>query len=164
MRVAIYGIFLTYLMALAPAAVVCCRKGEWMMFILGWPTLGLAWVIGALAGQPWRRLGITAAVIVIAVAVLGTLGTRPARVLGMNGEALESSVGNGSLLGGPRSCGHWRDGSWMCSRWDDQLSGTVSYRVEVDGFGCWHARRVGPVGEGSPARLSGCVELGNYLL
>jgi hypothetical protein len=164
MGVAVYGIFLAYLVALVPAAVVCCLKGEWMMFILGWPTLGLAWMIGALAGQPWRRLGITAAVIVIAVAVLGTVGTRPATVLGMNGEALESSVSNVRLLDASRSCGHRPDGSWMCTRWDEQLSGRVSYRVEVDGFGCWHARRVGSGGEGSPARLSGCVRLGNYIL
>lgn len=63
-----------------------------------------------------------------------------------------------------RSCLQWPDGSWSCTRWDNQFSGVVGYRVEVDGLGCRHAVQVGPEGEGSSARLSGCVRLGNYLL
>jgi hypothetical protein len=163
--VALYGIGLVYLLALVPAAVICLRKGLVAMFFAGWLTLGLVWLIGAMSGESRRILGVVALGALVAAIVLGAFGARPAPVLGMNGEALESSFGNGNyFLGGPESCGHRPDGSWRCSRWDSQFSGTVSYRVDVNGLGCWHAVRVGPPGEGSPARLSGCVHLGNYFL
>ena len=161
MYVALYGTGLVYLLALVPAAVICLRKGQFAILFAGCLTLGLVWIIGATAGESRRTLGIVALVALGAAIVLGVFGARPAPVLGVNGEALESSIGNGSFFGGPKSCGR-RAGVWTCGRWDSQLSGTVSYRVHLNGFGCWHAERVGPPGEGSPARLTGCVHLGNY--
>jgi hypothetical protein len=155
---------LTYLLALIPGAVLCLHKGQFGMFFAGWLTFGLVWLIGAGSGESRRTLGIVALVALVSAVVLGVFGARPAPVLGLNGEALESSVGNLSFLTGDRPCLHRPDGSWSCTHWDNQLSGVVSFRVEVDGLGCWHAIQVGPDGEGSSARLSGCVHLGNYLL
>lgn len=66
-----------------------------------------------------------------AVAALGLFAARPTPILGTSGESLGSSVG----------------------------SGTVSYRVAVNGVGCWTAVRTGGAGEGSRKRLSGCVNL-----
>jgi hypothetical protein len=162
--VALYGIGLVYLLALLPAAVICLHKGLFAMFFAGWLTLGLVWLIGAASGESRRTLGIVALVALVAALILGAFGARPAPVLGLNGEALGSSFGSGSFVGGPRSCRHHADGSWMCTRRDNQYSGTLRYRVEVNGLGCWHTVRIGPPGEGSPAPLSGCVHLGNYFL
>jgi hypothetical protein len=163
--VALYGIGLVYLLALAPAAVICCFKERWGMFFLGWLTFGLAWIIGALSGEPRRRLGVVALVTLAAVLVLGAFGARPAPVLGLDGETLESSVGNGIWFYNFKSCDRLPDGGWRCGRWDSQYSGERTYRVDVDGFGCWHAERLGPQGDrATPEQLSGCVHLGNYLL
>jgi hypothetical protein len=88
---------------------------------------------------------------------------RPAPILGMDGKALQGSVG-GSLFG-PEigSCRHLQNGEWMCQHYDDQFSGTIGYRVSVDSVGCWQGDRVGPPGEGSRKHLSGCVTLLSYL-
>ncbi|MDQ2631850.1 MAG: hypothetical protein M3Y75_12885 [Actinomycetota bacterium] len=85
----------------------------------------------------------------------------PAAVLGVNGEALQSSVD--ILEGG--SCDPLPNDQWLCR--DDVsyfLGEIVAYRVKVDSFGCWHAyeeRRRGKF-ERSPSR-SGCVRIANYL-
>jgi hypothetical protein len=89
---------------------------------------------------------------------------RPAPLLGIDGRSLESSVGNGGSLFGFQLEPCKKDGeAWRCWRWDDQFSGTVIYRVDVDGVGCWHATRAGPAGEGSDKRLSGCLWVFDYL-
>jgi hypothetical protein len=62
-----------------------------------------------------------------------------------------------------RSCRHIGSSVWTCNRHDDQFSGTVSYRVTIDGLGCWDADRFGPPGEGSEKHLSGCVTILAYL-
>jgi hypothetical protein len=89
---------------------------------------------------------------------------RPATVLGMNGTALQHSVGREGLAEkSGESCRHIRGSVWTCNRHDDQFSGTVSYHVTVDGVGCREADRFGPPGEGSKKHISGCVTLLAYL-
>jgi hypothetical protein len=40
------GAVLVYLPALIPAAVICCRKRQWLMFGAGFLTFGLVWLVG----------------------------------------------------------------------------------------------------------------------
>ena len=86
---------------------------------------------------------------------------RPSPVLGVNGGALQQSVGG--FLSPSDSCDERWDGAWSCGRNDDQMSGSVEYRVEVDGLGCWNAIRVGSPGEGSRKNLSGCLTLFDFV-
>jgi hypothetical protein len=152
-----------------PAAVVTCMRGQWLYFWCGWLTLGIVWYIGALARKPdqpayqARRVVIALAVTVAVFLALGLFAARPATVLGVDGRSLQSSVGNDFLFDLPDGCG--RDGDvWSCSRWESQFSGTVSYRVAVDDFGCWKAVRTGYGGEGSsPKTISGCVTLYDFI-
>lgn len=90
---------------------------------------------------------------IAAVLLLGLVGARPTMVLGVDGHALQNSVG-GLFVGG--GCDQSAR-TWSCRRYDDQFSGTVSYRVSVNRLGCWKAIRVRPPGEGSKKRISGCV-------
>lgn len=111
----------------------------------------------------WRvRLIVAAALAVAALVTLFALW--PAPVLGLNGTVLQSSVGNSSLFG-QDSCTRAPGGDWICSRWDNQFSGTVPYRVRVDGFGCWDATRASRYGGdgGSAKHLSGCVRLLDFV-
>jgi hypothetical protein len=100
---------------------------------------------------------------VLLFTALGFFMMRPAPVLGIDGAALQSSVGNGGSLFDSGPCRKVDDGAWRCERWDRQFSGQISYRVEVDGEGCWDANRVGPPGEGSDKHLSGCLWIFDYL-
>jgi len=140
-----------------------------LYFWLGWLTLGLLWYIGALRRKPGQdpyeptHVGIVLAASAAAFVALGLFGARPSPVLGLNGGALQGSIG-GNLIGPSDSCQPQPDGGWRCSRYDDGLSGTVSYKVHANGLGCWHAVRVGGVGEGSRKRLSGCVTLDDFVL
>jgi hypothetical protein len=114
-------------------------------------------------GTRWRVRSIVAAALVVTV-LAGLFALWPAPVLGINGKVLQSSVGNSSLLG-PDSCTPARRGAWTCSRWDNQFSSTVPYRVRVDGFGCWDATRVSRyAGEGgSPKQISGCIRILDFV-
>lgn len=152
-----------------PAAVITCIRGQWLYFWCGWLTLGIVWYVGALARKPeqppYERRRVAAALAATAAAflALGLFGARPAAVLGVDGGSLQSSVGNDVLLDPPRDCE--REGRiWWCSRWDNQSSGTVSYRVKVNRVGCWQAVRIGYAGEGgSPKTISGCVNLYDFI-
>lgn len=187
LEVPLFGIALLWLLVLTPAAVVTLIKERLSLFLVGWLTFGIAWIIGAVALAPpdsaWARrfygeerlaqaadplryprsrrtllrwLGGAFA----AVLVLGIFASRPAPILGVDGEALQKSVG-GFLIGGLSLGPCERRGGriWGCQRHDDQYSGTVGYRVSVDRLGCWDATRVGSPGEGSRKHLSGCVTL-----
>ena len=101
--------------------------------------------------------------VLLAGLLLTLFAVRPAPVLGVNGKALQHSVGNSSLIG-PDSCRQTPQGAWICARWDNQFSSAVPYRVSVGGLGCWHATRVGPPGDGGSAKqLSGCLTLVDYI-
>lgn len=132
-------------------------------------TLGIVWYIGALARKPdqppYERRQVAVAISVTAAAflALGLFGARPAAVFGVDGGSLQSSVGNDLLLDPGRDCER-EGGAWTCWRWDNQSSGTVSYRVKANRFGCWSAVRVGYAGEeGSRKTISGCVTLYDFL-
>lgn len=101
-------------------------------------------------------LGFLAIFLMIAAFVL-----RPSPVLGMDGEALQHSVG-GSLGGG--HCEDRGGGTWRCSRQEGGLFAdeTVGYLVKVNSLGCWRANRTGVPGEG-PQRLSGCVTMVDFI-
>jgi hypothetical protein len=149
-----------------PALAVTVIRGRWLYFWCGWLTLGILWFVGAFAGgrddpppNP-RTVAAILAAAVSAVLVFGLFGARPSPVLGLNGGALQGSVG-GALLDS-HGCRPQPGGAWMCSRYDEGGSGTVSYVVRANGLGCWHATRVGGPGEGSSQRLSGCVTLYDY--
>jgi len=139
-----------------------------MYFWFGWLTLGLLWYIGALARKPGQdpyepwRVGIALAAYAAAFLSLGLFGARPSPVLGLDGGALQGSIG-GNLIGPSNACQPRPDGGWRCSHYDDGFSGTVAYEVHANGLGCWHAVRVGGAGEGSSKRLSGCVTLYDYV-
>jgi hypothetical protein len=185
----IYGILVLWLVALAPAALVTLAKGRVLTFACGLLALGLPWIVGAVAlASPesgwaqrfygaeklaratdpirFRRqngqvilwcLGVTAAVFLV-----GFIAARPTALLGVDRGALQRSVG-GVLLDGT-CAGTVDDRTWKCRRYDDQLSGTVDYRVSVDRLGCWEAVRVGRPGEGSRRRISGCVTVVDFVV
>ncbi len=98
----------------------------------------------------------------LVLAFLTFFAFRPTPILGINGGALHSSVGGSIADGG---CTHIRPGVWKCPRTDSEGSSDVTYRVEVDGLGCWNATRGGGYDpELGPKQLSGCVTIANYLL
>lgn len=160
---------LVWLAALLPAAIVTLFRNRWLLFVGGFPTLGVLWFVGALAQDPdgppnLRQVVPVIAATAAAVLVLGLFGARPTPVLGIDGGALQSSFGGVDILSfDPENC-HRNGGSWTCSRYESSISGTISYRVQVDGLGCWKATRIGPSYGGNPKELSGCASLVNYVL
>ncbi len=168
LEVLLYGLGLFWLLGLVPAAVVCALRGRWLYFWVGWITLGLLWFIGAFAQDPERSpersrvVGVALAAVAV-VLVLGLLGARPTPILGIDGAALQSSLGTTGIPGG-NSCERKGGGNWTCSRHDDEFSSTVPYRVHVNGLGCWHAKLlVRPDPETGPKTLSGCAGLFDYV-
>lgn len=158
---------LVWLLGLLPAAIVTLFRNRWMLFVGGFLTLGLLWFVGALSRDPdgppnFRHAGPLVAATVAAILVFGLFGARPAPVLGIDGEALQSSFGGVDILSfDPDSCLR-EGGDWTCSIYEGQISGTIPYRVQVDGMGCWEAVRIGPAYGNNPKRISGCVNLVNY--
>jgi hypothetical protein len=117
-------------------------------------------------GQAGRRRAIALLIAggLAVILALAFFAARPTTLLGVSGSALKLSVGGAGLPGeSGGSCRHIGGSVWTCSRPDEQFSGTVSYRVTVDGLGCWSADRFGPPGEGSKKHLSGCVTILAYL-
>jgi hypothetical protein len=135
---------------------------------VGFLTLGLVWFVGALARDPggppeFRNAWPLAAALATAVLVLGLFGARPTPVLGIDGEALQSSVGGIDVLSfEPESC-EPGDGEWTCFVYESEISGSISYRVEVDWKGCWEAVKVGQSRGENPRTLSGCASLVDYV-
>ena len=152
-----------------PAAVITALRGQWLYFWGGWLTGGILWFIGTVARGPDApprdpRWVLVALGVVTAMFALGLLGARPSPLLGLDGRALQSSVGNKvPYLPEPDPCERQADGSWMCTRWDAGFSGTVGYEVRADRLGCWEAERATFSGEGSPKELSGCVSLVDFV-
>jgi hypothetical protein len=162
--VVFYGVLFVYLLALIPAAVICCRKRQWLMFAAGWLTLGLVWFVGVASGESRRTLGYDALALIAAVLVIGAAYSHPAPVLGVDGGSLQASV-SGFAPGGGGECRHLGAGGWQweCSRWDNQASGLAAYRVHVNRLGCWHGVEFGARRSTEGTRISGCVHLDDYL-
>jgi hypothetical protein len=185
LQILLLGTAALWLLAALPAAAVTALKEQWLLFITGFFTLGMVWFVGAAslaepgswwaarfyderklarAAHPERRGSArttTAAIgsIVVTIAVLGLFAAYPSPILGVDGKALEYSVGGPSL----DPCRKMAQNTWSCSSWDRQSSGTVDYRVTVDDLGCWTARRIGQPGEGSRKRLSGCITIRDHI-
>jgi hypothetical protein len=163
-----YGAAFFWMLTVVPAGVVTCIRGQWLYFWFGWLALGALWYIGALARKPDqdsyepRQVGVVLMASAAAFLALALFGARPSPVLGLNGGALQGSIG-GNLIGPSNACQPHPDGGWGCSRYDDGFSGTVSYEVHSNGLGCWQAVRVGGAGEGSRTRLSGCATLYDFV-
>lgn len=87
----------------------------------------------------------------------GLFAYRPAPVLGVNGSALDQSVGGLSTVG---KCKQARGGRWSC-----RVGGLSSEDrpyvviVEVDGFGCWS--QIKPR-RGTRSGRSGCLTIFDY--
>ena len=110
-----------------------------------------------------RVVGLTLAAVAV-VLVLGFLGARPTPILGLDGGALQASVGTTEIPMEGNSCEREGGGNWTCLRHDEEFSGTVPYRVHVNGLGCWHAKLlVRPDRETGPEDLSGCIGLVDYV-
>ena len=161
-EVIVFGAIVVYLLALIPAAVICCRKRQWAMFFAGWLTFGLVWCIGAASGESRRTLGRAAVAIVAAVLVVGVAYSRPAPVLGVNGASLGRSVST-RLLPGDGECRHLSAAEWSCPRWDSAASGDVIYRVHVNRMGCWHGVESDVPAKFRHDQIVGCVHLDDYL-
>ena len=164
LSVIVYGAVLVYLLALPPAAVICIRKGQALMFAAGWLTLGLVWLVGAASGESRRTVGRVALGAAVAVILVGVAWTRPGAVLGVDGGSLQASVA-GHGLGGSGSCRHLPEGAWQweCLHRDNESSGKVPYRVHVNRLGCWHGVEDWGSGRAGPGRISGCVHLEDYV-
>jgi hypothetical protein len=186
----VYGTVGLWLLAIVPAAAVTLLKDRWLYFVVGFLTFGITWLIGALsladpdtswartfygeeklarAADPGRHrrphrvtvlwLGGTLALLL----AVGLFSARPTPVLGVGGDTLQYSVSGGNMGLSVAPCRRRDHGAWSCSVYDNQFSGTVGYRVKVNGLGCWQATREGFAGEGSEKRLSGCITIWDEL-
>jgi hypothetical protein len=102
---------------------------------------------------------------VTSVLVVGLFAARPAPILGVNGSALGASLPHrgGDVLSIDPSLGPCqRSGTgWTCSLYDREGSGgTLEYRVQMHGRGCWTAV---PTRFGGWGKLSGCMTIFAYL-
>jgi hypothetical protein len=153
----LFGVLAFVFVIAIPAGVVTALKGRWTIYggeemeraavpdrDRRSPRLVALWIVGALA----------------AVLVLGFGTARPSAVFGLSGTALQNSVDS---LAGERSCDRQAERVWICAAYDDQFSGTVSYRLDINRLGCWRATRVGSPGEGSRKQMSGCVTALDYV-
>jgi hypothetical protein len=82
-------------------------------------------------------------------------------------EALHHSVAweADSSIFGSAGCDRHVKGGWSCAVTDRSGSGSVDYRVEMDGSRCWHGERRGrPGGEHSlPKSIDGCLKVGDQI-
>lgn len=105
------------------------------------------------AGTTARWLGGSATLIL----VIGLLAARPTPILGVDGKALQHSVGGGILGSSTEPCQPAAGGTWNCDVYDDNVSGTVLYQVKVGDLGCWSAIHADWTGKRTPRPLTGCL-------
>ena len=113
------------------------------------------------------RIGLGLLLFVVALALFAY---RPAALLGVNGDALASSLGNErvsdhaltSSLGNESagSCVEVADSRWECEIVIDPSSGSQTLYVETRAWGCWDAY---PNTERDRGGLSGCVTFSDML-
>jgi hypothetical protein len=103
---------------------------------------------------------LAAVLALIGVVGLGYLALRPARVLGVDGGAVQCSIDCQSRF---PDCARSASGRWLCLREPNEHSGGAArYRVSVSGSGCWHGVPVGGADRESP-RVSGCLGVLDYV-
>lgn len=106
----------------------------------------------------------------VALPVLAVLVVLFVPATSFSPEALGYSVGgetsgNGILESMP--CERHVKSGWSCNVWNQGGSGTVNYRVEMEGSRCWHGRRTTPGHDGDgnllPREVSGCLKIRDQL-
>jgi len=119
------------------------------------------------AQRPSRTFAAWATVLVALITAIGSFAMRPSPLLGVSGTAIGNSVpgrGGGLVFEvwphlGP--CQQRGPDSWRCMVYDNEGSGgTVEYRVDVRGLGCWTAK---PTRRSEEGDLAGCLTLFDYL-
>jgi len=148
-----YGTLIGYLAGLVPAAILMARRKSWAYFWAGFITLGLAWYFGAS-----QILDVKARSVLIVAGCLFLIGficARPAVILGVDGETLQTSVGTFMTEGSECLA---RGDDWVCDRYDMAASGGIPYLVKVDRLGCWDGRSLTPV-YGGELKIEGCVNV-----
>jgi hypothetical protein len=115
------------------------------------------------AGPPawWATLIAATVVLAIPAAAVATYLLLPAPVSARSlANSIEHEVGSGII---PSDCSQVGGGSWRCSVFDAQSSGTAEYLVTA-GWSCWHARRTRDDAEvPMPRRPEGCATLRDAL-
>jgi hypothetical protein len=109
-----------------------------------------------------RRSGLRVAAILglICAVAFGYLAFRPARVLGINGGAIQCSIDCQARF---PDCTRAKSAKWLCLREPNEHSGGAArYRISIGGSGCWHGVPVGGAESESP-RISGCLSVLDYL-
>jgi hypothetical protein len=157
----VYGMLLAWLLA----GMICAADRRWAMFIAGFFTFGLAWIVGAVWGRPWRRLLAGAALVAVVAALFGGFGARPAPVLGLDSTTLQRSVGGelAAAKGEDSGCQRLAGRDWRCHRYDDSASSWLDYRVHVNSMGCWRADGRSPARRIPNDADRGCVHLSDYV-
>lgn len=97
---------------------------------------------------------VSGILLTIAFIAILILVTRPAVLLGVDGDSVANSVAGHS---GEPACRKLESDDWRCYQLG---SPPPEYRVEVDWMGCWKATRLSrSAGSGDPKRLEGCIDL-----
>ncbi|MCB0869890.1 MAG: hypothetical protein KDB52_03585 [Solirubrobacterales bacterium] len=156
-----YGLLIAYLVALIPAAVLMARRKAWAYFAAGFVTFGLAWFVGAIQVVDFSKRSILIGC--GAVLLVGFFATFPVLLTGVQPGPLQSSVGG--FMDERDECKPKGD-DWVCWSYDNSISGSRPYLVDVGWDGCWEATAIrrkwespGSIGE---PEVSGCVTLIHY--
>ena len=94
------------------------------------------------------------------VALVALLAYRPATVLGVDGDSLASSIGDGLDLSLSKGACKEADGEWRCDlRAQDSSGGGGVFVVSTRAFGCWDAVPPSRVGTQAGPTLSACINV-----
>lgn len=97
----------------------------------------------------------------IGAVAIGYLAFRPARVLGVNGGAIQCSIDCQSRF---PDCTRDKSTTWQCLRETNEHSGdAVRYRVSISRSGCWHGVPVWGTEKRESPRVSGCLSILDYI-
>lgn len=158
-EVLLFGGVAVWILTAIPGAVLCVQKQEWGGFIAGFFTIGLAWVIYGAVLLPRRHLAPAVAIAGCSIVLLGGLATRPTPIVGLDGRALDNSLGGDGPFYASTPCERLAGSEWRCGRYEPAVSGPMPYRVKVNWLGCWTATRELRKRSVGPVRYKGCVSV-----
>lgn len=104
---------------------------------------------------------VIAAVLTLMFIVLLVMVTRPALLIGVDGNTLAESVSGGNGAYDEGTCRKQEDGNWVC-----RVKGpnTGTYEVDVNWMGCWSGTLLSKPHDSDQAReTSGCIELADII-